>query len=174
VIHTDRASSASSASSATTPSGAHDAGATPAPAPLSAGASPTVDQLAAAWEQLRPSLPGRAKSRFSGGRFVSADAAGIVFGLPNAIHRDRCAECVGDVEAAFSAHLGVPVSFTLVVDGDPVPPTGLPQAAPAPAAESEPDDEAIDLTELIDASPDEAGGVELLTEAFPGAELIEE
>jgi hypothetical protein len=128
--------------------------------------------LAEAWELLRPSLPGRAKSRFSGGRFVSADATGIVFGLPNAIHRDRCAECVGDVEAAFSAHLGVPVSFTLVVDGDPVPPTGLPPAPPPPA-EAEPE-EAIDLTELIDASPDEAGGVELLTEAFPGAELVEE
>ena len=46
---------------------------------------------------------------------------------------------------------------------------------PAPAvSEPEPDDEAIDLTELVDASPDEAGGVELLTEAFPGAELIED
>lgn len=159
--------------SAPPPGASHDAGATPAPAPLGPGATPTVDQLAEAWEQLRPSLPGRAKSRFSGGRFVSADASSIVFGLPNAIHRDRCAECVGDVEAAFSAHLGVPVSFTLVVDGDPVPPSGLPPAPPPAAAEAEPE-EAIDLTELIDASPDEAGGVELLTEAFPGAELIEE
>ena len=134
---------------------------------------PTVDQLTAAWEQLRPSLPGRAKSRFSGGRFVTADATGIVFGLPNAIHRDRCAECVGDVEAAFSEHFGVPVTFTLVVDGDPPPPSGMAPGPAAAAPDPEPD-EAIDLTELIDASPDEAGGVELLTEAFPGAELIEE
>ncbi len=105
---------------------------------------------------------------------MSADADGIVFGLPNAIHRDRCADCVADVEAAFSSHFGQPIRLTLVVDGDPPPPSGTqPAHAPQPS-EPSPDDEAIDLTDLVDASPDEAGGVELLTEAFPGAELVEE
>jgi len=137
------------------------------------GQAPGVGELAAAWEQIRPALPGRAKSRFSGGRFVSADAGGAVFGLPNAIHRDRCAECVGEVEAALSAHFGHPIGLTLIVDGDAPPPTGTTVPLVA-SADPGSDDEAIDLTELVDASPDEAGGVELLTEAFPGAELIEE
>ena len=35
------------------------------------------------------------------------------------------------------------------------------------------EDEVIDLDSLTDASADAAGGIDLLTEAFPGAELIE-
>lgn len=103
---------------------------------------------------------------------VTGDA--VVFGLPNAIHRDRCADCAADVEAALAAHFGQSVRLSLVVDGDaaPPPPRSGQSAATPPPPPAE-DEEAIDLTELIDAAPDEAGGVELLTEAFPGAEIID-
>jgi hypothetical protein len=36
------------------------------------------------------------------------------------------------------------------------------------------DPDSIDLAELTDAAADEADGLGLLTEAFPGAEVIEE
>ena len=37
-------------------------------------------------------LPARAKALFSAGRFVAVDEQGAHFALPNAAHRDRCAE----------------------------------------------------------------------------------
>ncbi len=145
----------------------------PAASPVGGGAVSLAD-VERDWEGIRSSLPGRAKSRFSGGRFISAAGTDLVFGLPNAIHRDRCQECVADVEAALTQHLGVPVSIQLVVDGDAVAPA---PRAPEPAAAKPPSqaqpEEEVDLGALTDAEPDAAGGVDLLTDAFPGAELVE-
>ncbi len=101
----------------------------------------------------------------------------MVFGLPNAIHRDRCQECVDDVRAAISSHLGTTIELTLVVDGDAPPPVAraADQPAPAPTVESPAEEEeVIDLDSLTDASADAAGGIDLLTEAFPGAELMDQ
>ena len=148
---------------------AADPPAAPAPAP----GGLTLAGLEAAWDEIKAGLPGRAKSRFSGGRFISVDGADIVFGLPNAIHRDRCQECADDVQSAISAHVGSAVALALVVDGDAPPPTARAVDRPAPKVEEPVEDEVIDLDSLTDASADAAGGIDLLTEAFPGAELIE-
>ena len=156
----------------------------PVPEPASAGAPAaasttgaiTVEGLEVAWDEIKAALPGRAKSRFSGGRFISVDGPTIVFGLPNAIHRDRCQECVDDVRAAISSHVGGPVDLQLVVDGDAPPPaaraTDRPAAQPEPTPEAAEEEEVIDLDSLTDADADAAGGIDLLTEAFPGAELV--
>lgn len=147
----------------------------PAPAPTVATPTGglTLAGLESAWDEIKSGLPGRAKSRFSGGRFISVDGAGVVFGLPNAIHRDRCQECVDDVQAAISAHVGSAVELSLVVDGDAPPPTARAVDRPAPKVDEPVEEEVIDLDSLTDASADAAGGIDLLTEAFPGAELIE-
>ncbi|MEM7288409.1 MAG: hypothetical protein AAF480_18845, partial [Actinomycetota bacterium] len=148
----------------------------PAPAPPTAASPPTglsLESLEAAWDEIKAGLPGRAKSRFSGGRFISVDGASIVFGLPNPIHRDRCQECVDDVRAAISSHVGSDVALELVVDGDAPPPTARAVDRPVAKVEDPVEDEVIDLDSLTDASADAAGGIDLLTEAFPGAELIE-
>ena len=146
----------------------------PAPAaPAPAGAL-SLAALEASWDEIKAGLPGRAKSRFSGGRFISVEGASIVFGLPNAIHRDRCLECVDDVRGAISSHVGNQVDLQLVVDGDAPPPVARAIDQPAPKVEAPvEEDEVIDLDSLTDASADAAGGIDLLTEAFPGAELIE-
>ncbi len=61
---------------------------------------------------------------------------------------------------------------------EPAPRTGpdpRPEPAPAPVAVAEPDDEeVIDLSELEDASAVATSGLDKLTAAFPGSELIEE
>ena len=61
-------------------------------------------------------LPARAKAVYAAGRFVTVDGSGVQFALPNAAHRDRCAEMVSVVEAALSDHFQVPVTLTLIVD----------------------------------------------------------
>lgn len=154
--------------------------AAPSPA-VTPGTMPTRDDLTLAWADhvlttLRPAV----KARFAAGRFMTVDDTGAVFSLPNQAHRDKCDERRADVEAALADHFGQPVPLRLVVDdgsGGAEPP---PRADAETATASEPavvEDEAasIDPTELIDApSTASGGGLDKLTEAFPGAELVEE
>ncbi len=155
------------------------------PAPVaSPGSMPSRDDLTLAWADhvltaLRPAV----KARFAAGRFVSVDDAGAVFGLPNQAHRDKCDERRADVEAALADHFGQPVPLRLVVDdgsggAEPPPrPDAGPAAAPTDETDETDEDEvaSIDPAELVDApSTASGGGLDKLTEAFPGAELVEE
>ena len=84
-------------------------------------AGPVIDRdsLTQAWgDVVLGNLPARLKAVFSAGRFVAADENGAQFALPNAAHRDRCAESASEVEAALTAHFGAKVALVLVVDGD--------------------------------------------------------
>ena len=126
---------------------------------------------------LRPAV----KARFAAGRFMTVTDTEAVFGLPNQAHRDKCDERRGDVEAALAAHFGQPVPLELVVDdgsggADPVAPPGTAVSRPADEPEVVEDEAAsIDPAELVDApSTATGGGLDKLTEAFPGAELVEE
>ncbi len=88
---------------------------TPTAAPV--GPFPTRDQLVQAWGdhvigRLRP----KAKALFQAGRFVGVEDDRAVFGLPNEIHRDRCEEVRGEIEAALAEQFGRPVGVELVVD----------------------------------------------------------
>ncbi len=96
----------------------------------------------------------------------------MVFGLPNPIHRDRCADCIDEVRDALSSRFGVAIDLQLVVD-DQQHSSGAAHDPVADPAPSQPEDEVVDLSELTDARPDQAGGLDLLTEAFPGAEVID-
>jgi len=120
------------------PAGANTAGqAAPepsgvAPTPPPAGPFPTRDQLVQAWGdhvigRLRP----KAKALFQAGRFVGAERDRAVFGLPNEIHRKRCEEVRGEIEAALSEQFGRPVLLELVVDPSAEAPTRG-RAAPPP------------------------------------------
>jgi hypothetical protein len=92
-----------------------------APKPAEA-ASVDRDALTEAWgDGILQSLPARAKARYASGRFVAVDDRGAHFALPNAAHRDQCAEHQGLVEAALATHFGSPVTLVLVVEGLPAP-----------------------------------------------------
>lgn len=148
----------------------------PAAAPQApTGGGVNLAVLEASWDEVKAGLPGRARSRFSGGRFISAADGVVVFGLPNEMHRDRCLECVDDVRQGLERAVGGPIDLQLMVDGDAPPPTARavdrprePEPGAGPAEE-----EAVDLSALTDADPDAAGGIDLLTEAFPGAEIVD-
>jgi DNA polymerase III subunit gamma/tau len=146
-----------------------------------AGAAPAIDRdgLTQAWgDGVLRNLPARAKALFSAGRFVAADEGWARFALPNAAHRDRCAELAPQVEDALTAHFGVPVSLVLVVDdgsagapvlgGIPTPPTE--PAAPRVDDPGELDEEdPADLVAATGEGLDQVLAAEVrLREAFPG------
>ena len=78
---------------------------------------PTRDQLVQAWgDHIIGRLRPKAKALFQAGRFVAVEDDKAVFGLPNEIHRNRCEEVRGEIEAALADHFDRPVGLVLVVD----------------------------------------------------------
>lgn len=189
---------------APTSTGRRDAGAVPTPAEppkpteptepatsaggRSAGWVPDRDALVLAFgDVIVPSLKGLAKAIYSHGRFVKVDDAGALFALENAATCQRAERYRADVEAALSAHFGRPVPLRLVDEGSlegvettgPSEPgagrTGRPVSAGVPSRADDDDEAAtIDLDELEDAVDVAASGIEKLTEAFPGAVLVDD
>ena len=109
---------------------------------------------------------------------------GAHFALPNAAHRDRCADLVPAVEAALAAHFGIPVTLVLDVD-DATPPTAsatpgrsAPGAGNDRGARAGDDDlDHVDAADLLhdapDADADQASAAQArLLEAFPGASEV--
>ncbi|CAN5697643.1 DNA polymerase III subunit gamma/tau [soil metagenome] len=154
----------------------------PSPSPPSPQApSPSRDELTLVWgDRVLPALPGLAKAMFSVGRFVGVDGGTAVFALPNKMHRDKCEEKRAEVEAVLAAELGRRLSLRLVVDDGqgPGPPAGAAPGGPGRGTASQGaagnEEDHIDLSELVDAPDETRSGVEVLTEAFPGAEMIED
>jgi len=142
------------------------------------------DSLTEAWgDGILRTLPARAKALYSAGRFVTVDEQGAHFALPNAAHRDRCADLVPAVEAALAAHFGSPVTLVLDVD-DAAPPARAAPGRPEPgaggdrgAAAGDDDLDHADAADLLqdapDADPDQASAAQArLLEAFPGASEV--
>jgi hypothetical protein len=159
-------------------------------APAGATATKTLDRdsLTEAWgDGILQSLPARAKARFASGRFVAVDEQGAHFALPNAAHREQCADQQSVVEAALSDHFGTKVALILDIDDTGSPPgtrsgpspaasAGSTGAAPSPSAAPMDDMEDIDPRELMeDTSTDQASAAEArLLQAFPGASEVAE
>ena len=132
---------------------------------------PTKQQFLDSWgEELLPKLSKKARARFSAGRPVSVDENGVIIALPNEPHLKRCSELVGEVEASIKNTFGVSVPVLLSVDGSS--PSISP---PKPAKPSKPikNDEDLDLSGLVEADPNSGSAVERLSQAFPGAEIVE-
>jgi DNA polymerase-3 subunit gamma/tau len=163
----------------------------PEPAPAaSTGDLPTLDELTAAMtDGVLARLKGVAKAIYTAGRFVDVRDGAAVFALANAPTRDRAERVRADVEAALAQQFGRPVPLTLVDESGAGPsgggrarpaqrqaaPAEAPPRAPDPAPSSGPEhDEAVDVSQLRDANDVAATGVERLTKAFPGAEVVEE
>ena len=157
------------------------AAATPA-AEVPAAGPVDRDSLTEAWgDGILRTLPARAKALYSAGRFIAVDAQGAHFALPNAAHRDRCAELVPTVEAALAAHFGTLVTLVLDVDEAGPPAVGTPSRPAAPRGggdhgrDADVDD--VDPAEFLEHTPDagadqESAAEARLLEAFPGASEV--
>ena len=155
----------------------------------SAVATQTLDRdgLTEAWgDGILQSLPARAKARYASGRFVAVDEQGAHFALPNAAHREQCAEQQAVVEKALSDHFGTTVTLVLDIDDTVSPPAarsgpssaaaGRSSGAAAPDRAPPVDDvEYIDPSDMEDPSTDQASAAEArLLQAFPGASEVAE
>ena len=142
---------------------------------------PDLAALAAVWDDTDLPLKGLARAMYREGRFteVSGTTATVVF--PNSVHRDKCESRRAEVEQALSARFGAEVRLRLLADGESGAPPGSPGPSGGPSAPtdavSEPDDDVplaiAEVRELPDAPSAATGGIDALTEAFPGAEFVE-
>ncbi|HWH35758.1 MAG TPA: hypothetical protein VNT56_10630 [Acidimicrobiales bacterium] len=103
-----------------------------------------------------------ARGLYGAGRFAAVDDHAVTFAVPTDAMRAKCESRRGDVEAALADHYGRPVPLRVIVDPSPAVPRG---DGAAPLVE------AVDLDDLQDAPPD-SRGLDRLTEAFPGAEVL--
>ena len=133
---------------------------------------PTKQQFLNSWgEELLPKLSKKARARFSAGKPVSVDENGVTISLPNEPHLRRCSELLGEVEASIKNTFGVVVPVLLSVDASPVSSTSQPDPAKPPKPIK--NDEDLDLSDLVEADPNSGSAVERLSQAFPGAEVVE-
>ncbi len=171
------------------PAPAPPSDAMPAP-PAPPGRPPTRDELTLAWaDVVLDRLSTRARARFRVGRFVESQSGhlGASFALPNAIHRDRCAEVRTEVEEALARHFGTPVELQLLVESEVAGRPGVAPTSPAfgdgdrlgggPPADPGADDEeeAIDPDELTDAPPAAVTSpVDQVLAMFEGTTVVEQ
>ena len=133
---------------------------------------PTKQQLLDSWaEELLSKLSKKARARFSAGRPVLVDETGVTIALPNEPHLRRCSELLGELEAAVKNTFGVVMPVLLSVDDQSV--SSLPTPNPVKPPKPVNNDEDLDLSELVEADPNSGSAVERLSEAFPGAEIVE-
>jgi len=156
------------------PASPEPAPAAPPPASTAAGSSVTLDQLVAAWPQIHAGLKAVVRGRFSDGGFTAVDGDAATFAVRSEIMRGKCEEKRGEVESALGAHFGRPLSLALVVDSNAAGPRAA-AGGPVDDAPSSGDDEADvgDVHALEDAPDGPRSSVDALTQAFPGAQLIE-
>ena len=151
------------------PAAPSDAPAPDEATPATGTSVPGLEQLTAGWTaHVLPRLSSVSKGRFSTGRFTGVSDGAAVLALPNPIMRDKCEEKRPELERVLAEHFGQPVPVRLVVD----PEVGV-QAGPGAVLREVPEhEEPVDLDDLVDAPADGRTGIDRLTEAFPGAEVL--
>ena len=133
---------------------------------------PTKQQFVDSWgEELLPKLSKKARARFSAGRPVSVDENGVTIALPNEPHLSRCSELLGELETAIKNTFGVLVPVLLAVDDQSLSSLSPPNPVKPPTPVN--NDEDLDLSDLVEADPNSGSAVERLSQAFPGAEIVE-
>lgn len=123
-------------------------------------------------------VPQRVRARFRLGKFIGVDGDVASFGLPNAHVIPRCEEVKAEVETALAARFSRPITIALSVDTGQTttsaPPTVSAAMAPPPSegmTDVEPEDIG-DISELKNAPDIASTGIDRLTQAFPGAEVV--
>jgi DNA polymerase-3 subunit gamma/tau len=145
-----------------------------APSAPTGGEMPDLSSLVEVWQAtLLSGLSKRARARLSAVQFVECEGNTVVMGLPNEPHRARCEELIPEAEAALSHHFSTEIKVRLVVKAAASPPPPSPEKEVQTQKVKDDEDAATDLTELTDASPDEGSAVDRVTQAFPGAEVVD-
>jgi DNA polymerase-3 subunit gamma/tau len=115
----------------------------------------------------------KVRARFRSGNFTSIDGDEATFAVPNVHVVSRCVEVKADVEAALGNAVGRNITITVVADAGDGPPPEMTEAAPQPKVLSDDADEVLDVTELTDAKDVASNSIDRITQAFPGAKVID-
>jgi hypothetical protein len=115
----------------------------------------------------------KGRARFSAGRFIAVEDGTAVMGLPNEPHRKRCEDLRGELEAVLADRFQTTLPVRLVVDDGHADAMSSGGSTATPEARTPQADDEVDLSTLVDANAAEGSAVERLTEAFPGAALVE-
>jgi hypothetical protein len=128
--------------------------------------------------QVVPSLKSLARAIYAATKLVGERDGAVVLAAPNEAHRARCQQHVKDVEAAIKAVVGSDVAVVLVIDGAAAAHDDGRDESDAPtrpAAPPPPPDDEVDLSDLVDVPPESVQSpTDVLLDAFPGSQLIEE
>jgi DNA polymerase-3 subunit gamma/tau len=122
-------------------------------------------------DRVLPKLGGMTRAMYAAVEFVGVEGDEAIFETPNDKHRERCETRIGDVEIALSEELGRPVKIRLV-DGQSDGGQGS-EVSSAPGS-TPPADETVDLTQLEDVPPDGRSNLDRITDAFPGATIVDD
>jgi len=133
------------------------------------GGSLSLNEVESIWPEIKKNLSGKAKARFSGGRFKSIEGGEVVFALPNEIHRDRCAECLSEVEESVSKKLHRKTSIHLIVESGGQETVAQDKTETLSTVSK---DEDIDVDSLEDADAAAGDGLSLVVDSFPGAKIV--
>ena len=133
-----------------------------------------IDDVIVAWAEILPELPPATRAAVREAQPISVDDGVITFGVPRAHYEvavPRFKKEADNIRAALSRRLGREMRFKPVphdgFDADPTPPPAL--------EEEPPDDEDIDLADLVDAGggAPAVDSVSLITQSL-GATVVEE
>ncbi len=140
----------------------------------------TTESLPAIHAAVAASVRPLAKAALGAGSFTAVRDGRIVFSVPSEALRKRAEDVRAELERALAGEMGSAVPLEIVVDAAATSiehdPTVAPlrRAGAPPPPEPEPDDD-VDLSELVDAPKELATtGIDRLTAAFPGAELVDD
>ena len=129
----------------------------------------SLNEVESIWPEIKKNLSGKAKARFSGGRFKSIEGGEVVFALPNEIHRDRCAECLSEVEESLSKKLHRKTSIHLIVESGGQETVAQDKTETLSTVSK---DDGIDVDSLEDADATAGDGLSLVVDSFPGAKIV--
>lgn len=170
----------SSAAPASSPDPTAPSGIAVPAAPASADTTVLAVRAAEVWSsQVLPAMKSFSRAIVAATRLVGARDGTVVLAAPNEVHRSKVLQYRADIDAAVEKAVGARVPVVFVVDGsaaddDPAP-ASVKAASPSPSAPSAvPDDEDVDLDELVDVPPEAVQTpTDRLLEAFPGSKIIE-
>jgi DNA polymerase-3 subunit gamma/tau len=149
-------------------------GTAPVAASVGGGFIPSLEELVGAWAgDLLEQMSRKGRARFSAGRFIAVEDGTAVMGLPNEPHRKRCEDLRGELEAVLADRFQTTLPVRLVVDDGHADAMSSGGSTATPEARTPQADDEVDLSALVDANAAEGSAVERLTEAFPGAALVE-
>jgi DNA polymerase-3 subunit gamma/tau len=155
------------------------ADAAPADPPSTPAGEVDIDDVIVAWAEIQTGLPPATRAAVSAAQPLAVDDGVITFGVPRAqydVALPRFKKEADNIRAALSRLLGREMKFKPVphdgFDADPATATG---PSSAPLDEEPPDDDEIDLAELVDdaAGAPAVDSVTMITQSL-GATVVEE